>query len=78
MPNTLTTVFGPPPERKPEFFFYEHVNTEYPITFGGPIRSVSDLIFNHSSCNCYATLCDKTTDPAQCKAKSQGLNGCSF
>ena len=78
MPNTLTTVFGPPPERKPEFFFYEHVNTEYPITFGGPIRSVSDLIFNHSSCNCYATLCDKTTDPAQCKAKGQGLNGCSF
>ena len=78
VPNVVTTVFGPPPENKPELFFFEHVNTEYPITFGQPIRSVADLIFNHSSCNYYATLCDKTSNPTQCKAQGQGLNGCSF
>lgn len=78
VPNVLTTVFGPPPEYKPTFYFYDHVNTEYPITFGGPIRSVADLIYNHSSCNYYSTLCDKTADPAACKAKGEGLNGCTF
>ena len=78
VPNVVTTEFGPPPERKPEVFFFEHVNTEYPITFGQPIRSLADLIFNHSSCNYYATLCDKTGNPTQCKARGQGLNGCSF
>jgi triacylglycerol lipase len=78
VPNVVTTVLGPPPEFKPTLYFYEHVNTEYPITFGGPIHSVADLIFNHSSCNYYSTLCDQTDNPAACKAKGEGLNGCTF
>jgi triacylglycerol lipase len=78
LPNVVTTVIGPPPEHRPELFFYEHVDAEYPITFGQPIRSVSDVLFNHSSCNYYATLCDKTDNPTQCKARAEGRGGCSF
>lgn len=78
LPYVVTTVIGPPPERKPEYFFYEHVDREYAVTFGGPIRSIADLVFNHSSCNYYATLCDRTSNPGVCKQAGQGLNGCSF
>ena len=78
LPTAVTTVIGPPPDFKPEFFFYEHVNNEYDITFGGPIHSVSDLIFNHSSCNYFATLCGQTSNPTQCKQMGQGLHGCTF
>jgi len=78
LPNVVTTVLGPPPDFKPEVFFYEHVNGEHDITFGGPIRSVSDLIFNHSSCNYFATLCGQTSNPTQCKQMGQGLHGCTF
>lgn len=78
LPDVVTTVFGPPPENRPTLYFYDHVDAEYPITFGQPIRSVSDLLFNHSSCNYYATLCDATNDAGQCKAAGQGLDGCSF
>jgi len=78
LPNPVTTVIGPPPDFKPEIFFYEHVNGEYDITFGGPIHSVNDLIFNHSSCNYFATLCGQTSNPTQCKAMGQGLNDCDF
>jgi triacylglycerol lipase len=78
LPNVVSTIIGPPPENRPEFFFYEHVNSEYPITFGQPIRSISDVLFNHSSCNYYATLCGKTSNPTECKAQGQGLDACSF
>ena len=78
LPNAVTTVFGPPPERRPELLFYDHVDREYPITFGGPIRSVDDLIHNHSSCNYYATLCAQTSDPNQCRQAAEGVNGCKF
>jgi len=78
VPPAITIVVGPGPEFKREYFFYEHVEGEYDITFGGPIRSVSDLIFNHSSCNYFATLCGQTSDPTQCEQAGQGLNGCSF
>jgi triacylglycerol lipase len=78
LPSVVTTVIGPPPDFKPEIFLYEHVNGEYDITFGVPIRSVSDLIFNHSSCNYFATLCGQTSNPTQCKQMGQGLHGCTF
>ena len=78
LPNTVTTVVGPPPDFKPELFFYEHVDTEHDITFGEPIRSVDDLVFNHSSCNYFATLCGQTSNPARCTAAGQGLDGCTF
>ena len=78
VPPEITVVIGPAPDFKQEFFFYEHVDGEYDITFGGPIRSVDDLIFNHSSCNYFATLCGQTSDPTQCEQAGQGLNGCSF
>ncbi len=78
LPNPVTTVIGPPPDFKPQLFFYEHVNDEYDITFGQPIRSVDDLIFDHSSCNYFATLCGKTSNPTQCKAMGQGLNSCNY
>ena len=78
LPSPVTTVLGPPPDFKPEIFFYDHVNSEFDITFGGPIHSVDDLIFNHSSCNYFATLCGQTSNPTQCKAMGQGLNDCNF
>jgi len=74
LPNPVSV--GPAPDFK--LFFYEHVDSEYDITFGEPIRSIDDVIFNHSSCNYFATLCGKTSNPTQCKAAGQGLDGCSF
>ena len=78
LPSPVTVIIGPPPEFKRTILLYEHVDTEYAVTFGGPIRSIDDLIFNHSSCNYYGTLCDQTSNPTQCKAKGQGLNYCSY
>jgi triacylglycerol lipase len=78
VPNPVTTVLGPPPDFKPHLYFYEHVDGEYDITFGKPIRSVDDLIYDHSSCNYFATLCGQTSNPAQCKQMGQGLNDCDF
>lgn len=78
LPKAITVVAGPPPEFKPEFLFYEHVDDEYEITFGVPIHSIADLEEDHSSCNYYATLCDQTEDPASCKAKGNGLDECQF
>ena len=78
LPLPVTTVIGPPPDFKPATFFYEHVNSEYDITFGGPINSVDDVVFNHDSCNYFATLCGLTSNPAQCKAMGQGINDCNF
>jgi triacylglycerol lipase len=78
LPTPVTTIVGPPPDYKPQFFFYEHVDNEYDITFGEPIHSISDLEFDHSSCNYFATLCGQTSNPTQCKAMGQGLDGCDF
>ncbi len=78
LPDVVTTIIGPPPDFKPELFFYEHVNSEYDITFGTPIHSVSDLIFNHSACNYFGTLCGQTSNPTQCKQMGQGVHGCTF
>ena len=78
LPNPITPVIGPPPKFKPHLYYYEHVNAEYDITFGQPIHSVDDLIYNHSSCNYFATLCGQTSDPTQCEQTGQGLNGCDF
>jgi len=78
VPTSVTTIIGPPPQYKPELFFYEHVDREYDITFGVPVHSISDLVFNHSSCNYFATLCGRTSSPAQCRQMGQGLNDCSF
>lgn len=78
LPNVVTVIIGPPPEFKHDIFFYEHVDSEFDITFGGPIHSVSDLIFNHSSCNYFATLCGMTSNPTQCEQAGEGLNDCHF
>ncbi len=78
LPIPVTTVIGPPPDFTPEIFFYEHVNREYDLTFGGPIQSISDVVFNHSSCNYFAALCGQTSNPAQCTQMGQGLNDCNF
>jgi triacylglycerol lipase len=78
VPPPVITIVGPPPDYKPQLFFYEHVNDEYAITFGEPIHSISDLEFDHSSCNYFATLCGQTSNPTQCKAMGQGLNDCNF
>lgn len=62
-------------------FIYEHVDTEYAITFGNPVTGptdIPDIEFNHSSCNYYGSLCDQSSDPAACKAEANGLAGCSF
>lgn len=78
LPNPVTTVIGPPPDFEPHFYFYEHVNDEYDITFGQPIHSIADLVFDHSSCNYFATLCGQTSNPTQCKQMGQGLDDCDF
>jgi len=77
LPNVVTVIFRGSP-RKEEIFLSEHVDEEFDITFGGPIHSIGDLIFNHSSCNYFATLCGMTRNPAQCEQAGQGLNGCNF
>ncbi len=78
LPDPVTIVIGPPPNFEPDFYFYEHVNGEYEITFGQPIHDISDLLFDHSSCNYFATLCGQTSNPTQCEQLGQGLDECSF
>jgi triacylglycerol lipase len=60
LPNPVTVIIGPPPDFKREFFFYEHVNSEYAITFGGPIHSISDL--DSSSTTARATTSPRCAD----------------
>jgi len=74
LPPVVTIVFT---DGKSELFFYEHINSEYPLTFGTPIRNVSDLEHNHAMCNYYATLCDQTDDPSGCKQMAGGAGGCT-
>ena len=61
-------------------FFYDHVNTEHPITFGNPISGptdVKDIEFNHIMCHYYNHLCAGTSDPASCMAMADGADGCN-
>ena len=67
LPDAVTTIIGPAPNFEPHYYFYEHVNDEYDITFGQPIHSIADLEFDHSSCNYFATLCGQTSTPTPCK-----------
>ena len=73
VPPVVTIVFN---GDKPELFFYDHIDSEYAVTFGMPIHSIADLEENHAMCNYYATLCDQTSDPAACKAMADGADGC--
>jgi len=61
---------------KPQFFFYEHIDSEFAITFGTPIHSLDDLETDHAMCNYYATLCNQSDDPTTCKAMAGGADGC--
>ncbi len=73
LPSTVTVVFK---DDKPELFFYEHIDSEYAVTFGMPIRNIGDLEHNHAMCNYYATLCGQTDDPAGCEQMAGGAGGC--
>lgn len=73
LPPAIAVVFD---GGQSHFFFYEHIDSEYAITFGEPIRSVADLENDHAMCNYYATICDRTASPATCKAMADGADGC--
>ena len=75
LPPAITVVFE---NERPTFLFYEHIDSEYPITFGRPIHSVEDLGNDHAMCNYYGTLCDQGDDPAGCKALVEGLDDCDL
>ena len=75
LPTSPVVIVSPP-----AIFFYESVNTEYPITFGNPVTDpldIKDIEDDHSLCNYYNTLCAQTTDPATCKAMADGADGCN-
>ncbi len=74
LPPAVTVIIN---NDMPEFLFYEHIDTAYDVTFGGPIHSVSDLENNHAMCNYYGTLCDQTADPTACKAMVAGVDDCT-
>jgi len=57
-------------------YFYEHVDSEYAITFGRPITTPEDVAEDHSMCGYFATLCAQTSDPASCDAMAMGADGC--
>jgi triacylglycerol lipase len=73
LPHVITVVFH---GSQPEFFFYEHIDSEYDLTFGEPIRNLTDLEEDHAMCNYYAALCDETSDPTSCKQMIAGIGGC--
>ncbi|MEO8604625.1 MAG: lipase family protein [bacterium] len=73
LPPAVSVVFT---NDTPHFLFYEHIDSEYPITFGTPIHSVDDVVEDHAMCNYYATLCDQSADPTSCKAMAEGADGC--
>lgn len=60
-----------------KLFFYEHIDSEYDVTFGEPIRNVQDLEDDHAMCNYFATLCGQTSDPTSCFAMAGGADGCN-
>lgn len=63
-----------------ETFFYEHIDTAQPITFGNPVSGPTDfqdIEFNHIMCNYYNRLCEFTSDPSMCMAAADGADGCN-
>jgi triacylglycerol lipase len=60
-----------------KLYFYEHVDSEYDVTFGEPIRDLQDLEDDHAMCNYFATLCAQTSDPSSCYAMADGADGCN-
>ena len=60
-----------------KLYFYEHIDSEYDVTFGEPIRDLQDLEEDHAMCNYFATLCAQTSDPSSCYAMADGADGCN-
>ncbi len=73
LPPAITVVFH---GEDPTFLFYEHIDSEYAVTFGTPIHSLHDVEEDHAMCNYYATLCEQTDDPTACDAMAGGADGC--
>jgi triacylglycerol lipase len=64
----------------PEEVSYTHVFSENEITFGDSIDNPLDVLnigSNHDMCNYYNAICDRTDDPASCKALAGGADGCN-
>lgn len=74
LPPTVTFVFE---NGQQKLFFYEHIDSEYDVTFGEPIRDVQDLEDDHAMCNYFTTLCAQTSDPSSCYAMADGADGCN-
>ena len=60
-----------------KLYFYEHIDSEYDVTFGEPIENLQDLEDDHAMCNYFATLCAQTSDPSGCYAMAGGADGCN-
>lgn len=75
LPSAVTVVFN---DGRPEYFFYDHIDSEYAVTFGEPIHDLQDLENDHAMCNYFATLCDLTSDPTSCKERAGGADGCNL
>lgn len=73
LPPAVAVVFE---NGQPHEYFYEHIDSEYDVTFGEPIRSPEDLEEDHAMCNYFATLCAQTSDPAACDRMAGGADGC--
>ncbi|HKY62136.1 MAG TPA: lipase family protein [bacterium] len=77
VPPVETVIFV---DNQPHTYFYEHVDTEFDLTFGNPVSGptdFTDIENNHSLCNYYDSLCDQTSDPVGCKAAAGGADGCN-
>ncbi|MBN1442555.1 MAG: lipase family protein [Planctomycetes bacterium] len=80
--NTRDAVTDQPPTLVvllTDIYRYEHVASEYAITFGKRLSSALDLVnlsANHSICNYHDALCALTGDPAACEALAAGIAGC--
>lgn len=78
LPKPVTVVFH---NNQPKTLFYEHVATEFDITFGNPVSGptdIADIEFNHAMCHYYETLCQQAQDPTACLALANGVGGCTF
>jgi triacylglycerol lipase len=73
LPPAVTIIFE---DDRRQILFYDHIDSLYGITFGEPIRNITDLGNNHAMCNYYFTLCDQTDDPTSCKQLVDGLDDC--
>lgn len=73
LPPAVTFVLR---DGRQELFFYEHIDSEYDVTFGEPIRDLQDLEDDHAMCNYFAALCARTSEPSSCYAMADGADGC--